>query len=114
MCPTALPSSPPLRARGLVLSLAQELRTLQRLVGELPAAAPVGSAGVALAQNQDLVEQTLGELADFLAAAGPSFADQPLRGLQPALDAIRLAALAERLGGTADATREADGEMELL
>lgn len=101
--------------RDLMLSLAQELRSLHELARKL-AAAPTSSdrSAVIAAQGQDVLEQTLDELAAFLARSADAFPDEPLPQLGPAFAGIRLAALARRLAGGIAAPVDAEGDMELF
>lgn len=116
-------SGPALRSQpsgsDLASALALELRSMRDLARSLPiASAGSDRDGVMAAQGQDLLEQTLDELASFLERSADKFGDEPLGDLQPALSRIGLAALAERLVGgkvaPAGGGTMAEGELELL
>ncbi|RIX98834.1 hypothetical protein D3218_16790 [Aureimonas flava] len=100
----------------LLERLADELARLTaaatRLEGLIPPAG-LGPEAMIVAQSHDLLSQTIAELEGFVRASAPSFAGEGERDLGEPLSAIRLSALATRLGGWTEAEVRA-GDVDLF
>ncbi len=111
MPPAAIPA-PELLGR-LGAELADLAATVERLHVLAGAPAATDPAYVVAVQSLDAVEQTLRNLAGFLAALAPAMPAQPLDA-GPALATITLADLAVRLAGNATPPTPATGDCELF
>lgn len=109
---SALPHTP--SGRDLALALALEMRALCDLSHRLPLPDGLGHAAMVAAQDQDRLAQTLEELALFLERTADGFGAEASPLFRPALERIRLQALAARLAGADASPQEAGGDLELL